>query len=204
MKKREELLAYIENNNGVIRTSEAVNAGFRKELLRELVDAGELEKETRGVYALPSRMVDTYYLLQQRCPKGVFSYGTALYFHNLSDRTPNILHLTVPQGYGTGFLKAEFPDVQFHYVYPEFVTLGVESVKTPSGHIVRAYNQERCICDLLKARRRTVHGIDAQIFSGAMSAYFQNKTKDLHKLTAYASILGVEDDLRTYTEVFLP
>lgn len=202
--KRDELLKYIKNNNGVIRASEAVKAGFRRELLRELVDAGDLEKETRGVYALPNCMVDTYFLLQQRCPKGVFSYGTALYFHNLSDRTPNVLHLTVPQGYGTGFLKDEFPNVQYHYVYPEFLNIGVETVKTPIGHMVRAYNPERCICDLLKARRSKVRGIDSQIFSGAMTGYFQSKSKDLHKLTKYASVFGVEKDLRTYTEVFLP
>ena len=204
MAKRDELLEYIKNNDGVIRTRDVVKAGFRRELLRELVNAGELEQEARGVYALPNRMIDTYYLVHQKCPKGVFSYSTALYFHELSDRTPYIMHLTVPQGYGTGFLKSEFPNIQFHYVYPEFQELGVESVKTPNGQTVYAYNPERCICDLLKARRSKKRGIDQQVFSGAMTGYFQRKNKDLLRLAQYAAIFGVEKDLRTYTEVFLP
>lgn len=204
MTKREKLLSYIREKGGTIRTKDVVAAGYRKELLRDLVDSGELERETRGVYALPNRFVDTYYLLQQRCPKGVFSYGTALYFHGLSDRTPNVLHLTLPQGYGAGFLKKDFPNVHFHYVYPEFLNFGVEEVKTPSGHTVRAYNQERCICDLLKAKRCKKRGVDSQIFAGALNGYFQSKSKDLLKLSKYAAAMGVEEDLRTYTEVFLP
>ena len=190
MAKRDELLEYIKNNDGVIRTRDVVKAGFRRELLRELVNAGELEQEARGVYALPNRMIDTYYLVHQKCPKGVFSYSTALYFHELSDRTPYIMHLTVPQGYGTGFLKSEFPNIQFHYVYPEFQELGVESVKTPNGQT--------------KARRSKKRGIDQHVFSGAMTGYSQRKNKDLLRLAQYAAIFGVEKDLRTYTEVFLP
>lgn len=203
MTRKDELLMFIKMQHGPVRTKDCVMAGFRRELLRELVESGELEKEARGIYVLPEHMVDSYYLLQQRCPKGVFSYGTALYFHGLSDRTPNVLHLTVPQGYGTVFLKKEFPNTRFHYVYPEYLTLGMEEVKTPTGLTVHAYNKERCICDLLKAKRSQKRGVDQQLFSTAMTGYFKQADKDLHRLSKYAEIFGVQEDLKRYTEVFL-
>lgn len=204
MSKQDELLEYIKSRNGTVTTSDVVAAGFRKELLRKLINAGQLEKEARGIYALPDRMVDSYYLLQQRCQKGIFSYGTALYFHDLSDRTPNVLHLTVPQGYGTAFLKRDFPNTEFHYVYNEVFELGLENVTTPSGHTVRVYNKERCICDLLRAKRSAKRGVDQQLFSGALSGYFRSKDKNLRRLTAYAEVFGVREDLDRYMEVFLP
>ena len=35
----------------------------------------------------------------------IFSYATALYFHGLSDRIPNTIHITLPHGYNATHIK---------------------------------------------------------------------------------------------------
>ncbi|MEG1345075.1 MAG: hypothetical protein RSD14_06250 [Clostridia bacterium] len=49
--------------------------------------------------------MDEYYTFQYKCPKAIFSHETALYFHDLSDRTPIIFMVTVPSNYNTRQLK---------------------------------------------------------------------------------------------------
>ena len=50
-------------------------------------------------------MEDEYLAAQYRCKKGIYSHETALYFHDLCDRTPLQFMLTFPNGYNTRILK---------------------------------------------------------------------------------------------------
>ena len=73
--------------------------------MQRMYQAGEIEKLEQGLYMDPNQMQDEYLLTQYRCKKGIFSYETALYFHDLADRTPIQLMLTIPSGYNTRLLK---------------------------------------------------------------------------------------------------
>ena len=48
---------------------------------------------------------DTYFTTQAICKKGIFSHETALYFHDLCDRTPIKFQLTVPTNYNNILIK---------------------------------------------------------------------------------------------------
>ena len=63
----------------------------------------------------------------------IYSCGTALFLHGLSDRVPRMIDVTLPQGYNASRLKKDNPDLRIHYVKPELLGLGVEEVKTPQG-----------------------------------------------------------------------
>ena len=84
-----------------------------------------------------------------------------------------------------------------HYVKKDFFHLGVIKTKTPLGSAVKCYNMERCICDIVSERKT----IDKQIFIGAMTGYFNSKDKNIRNLIKYSRILGMEDEIRKYTEV---
>ena len=77
--------------DGFLYTKDVVNAGIRKETLKRFLNDGSLVREARGIYSFPDRLNDEFVLLQARCRKGIFSYGTALYFHGMSDRFPNMI-----------------------------------------------------------------------------------------------------------------
>jgi hypothetical protein len=58
------------------------------------------------------------------------------------------------------------------------------------------YDKERCLCDMIRARRR----IDLQLYTQALKQYFAQGA-DTRKLLKYGKRLGVEDQIRTYMEV---
>ena len=51
-----------------------------------------------------------------------------------------------------------------------------------SGNTVRAYDQERCICELIKDRKK----YEVQNFQTAVKEYMAGKGKNLSRLVEYA------------------
>ena len=85
MTDHEKIIEIAKQHNNVFKTKMIVNAGIRKEKIKEMLDNGIIERIGHGFYSLSREDIDEYYEFQQRCPKGVFSYGTSAYFWNLSE-----------------------------------------------------------------------------------------------------------------------
>lgn len=201
MTRLKQLECFIADNGGSVTASEVRDARFSPSLLAVLLKNGTVERETRGVYVLADTLIDEYTTIAARWKRCVFSYGTALYLLGLSDRTPSIIDVTLPRGYNPRNLLDEYPQIRVHYVYAEVYDIGRTKLKTPTGTAVPAYDAERSICDLLKARR--TGKVDMQLFNTAITGYFKGHDRDMRKLSTYARRLGVEDDLHRYTEVLL-
>ena len=60
-------------------------------------------------------------------------------------------------------------------------------------------DKERTICDMIRYKK----DIEIQTFQTAMKEYMGGTEKNLGNLIRYAKMLGIEDDVRTYTEVML-
>ena len=183
-------------NDGIIRTCDVEEMGISRGYLKNLVDNGSLVREAKGIYTISKESPDEYYMIQNRSAKLFFSYGTALFLLGMSDRVPSIIDVTVPQGYNVSRLKKSFPTLRFHYVQPDVLLEGVTTVTTPQGYQVRIYDEERCICDLIKDKRK----IDKQLFTQAVKEYFAG-AYSARKLVKMARLFGVENDVRTYMEV---
>ena len=194
----EKIRQIAAKNSGFIETGTVVAEGIRKEVLKRLLELGELERISRGRYVLSGSIVDDYKILRMRCKSCIFSHTTALYLLGLSDRAPSQYHMTVAQGSNVTYLTREYDDLVFHYVKPSLIKLGLTSVKSPFGNTLRSYDSERTICDLLKEKDR----FDIQIVSNAFKSYFRGR-QDISKLSKYSRLLGVENLLHTYTEVLL-
>lgn len=185
-----------EKSDGLITTKEIETLGIGRYKIKDYVDEGLLVRESKGIYSVVKEMPDEYAALQKRSQKAIYSYGTALFFHGLSDRVPRTIDMTLPQGYNAGRLKKANPDLRIHYVRPEVLELGVEDLKTPQGSVVRAYNKERCICDLIKNRNK----VDKQIFTQAVKTYF-SEPYNPREIIKMARVIGVENEVRKYMEV---
>ena len=105
-------LKKLVRENGYLYTKDVTSAGIRREQLKKYLDEGSLIRESRGIYSFADSINDEFVLLQSRCKKGVFSYGTALYFHGLSDRFPQMVSMTVPKTYNVFYLKEELFHVE--------------------------------------------------------------------------------------------
>ena len=67
--------------------------GISRPMLNKYMDAGKLELIRNGLYVLAGGIADEFALLQAQSSKAIYSYGTAVYFWGLFDRTPDIYDL---------------------------------------------------------------------------------------------------------------
>lgn len=190
-------LKKIVRDNGYLYTKDVTKAGIRREYLKKYLDRGSLIRESRGIYSFADSISDEFALLQSRCKKGIFSYGTALYFHGLSDRFPQMISMTVPKNYNVFYLKEELLHVEFHRIKPSLWDLGIIEINSPQGGKIKIYNKERCICDIIRNRKRT----DPQIFAQALKGYFASKDRDNIQLIEYAKKFHIENKVQEYMEI---
>ena len=187
MSDLDKILELVNKNNCFITTKEVVKNNLNKMALKRLCDNNKLERISTGYYCLPNTFADDFYKVILKSKKAVYSHATALYLHNLSDRTPLHLDITVPRGYG-GSLQND-KNVSLHYVNKNIIDLGVELVKSPFDMKIRCYNIERTICDTIKDK----NNMDIEIYTKALKWYAEKKDKDLIKLMKYAKALNIEN-----------
>ncbi|RKM63315.1 abortive infection protein [Butyrivibrio sp. XB500-5] len=192
----ELLKSLFELHDGVITAKELAEAGFTRTLLYICLLNGWLIKESHGRYVLADNQPDEFRMIQNRSEKLIFSHGTALYLHGLSDRVPHELDITVPQGDNVSRIKRDYDNTRFHYCKKEIWGLGITEATTPQGYTVKIYDHERCICDLIKDKK----SVDTQIYSQAMREYFSGKCNP-RKIVKYAREFNIEEKVRTYMEV---
>lgn len=185
-RQTQELDRILEEGDGVITASAAAKAGISKDSFYRYVRNRGLERQSRGIYLSKDALPDEFALLQARFPKAVFSHDTALFLHSLSEREPIPLSVSVESGYNSPSLKGQ--GVRIHYVKPEWHSVGVVDVKTPDGNLVRAYDKERTICDVIRRRAN----IDVAEFNYALKSYISSKDKDLVLLSEYARAMNME------------
>ena len=185
-----------EANNGSFTTGQIEDAGISRVYLKSYVDKELLIRTGHGHYALSDSLIDEYAILQKRCHALLFSYGTALYLWGMSDRVPHSIDVSVPSGTNMSRIRKDLPDLRVHYIRKDLYEIGVAETETPMGSRVRLYDKERCICDLIRARK----DMDMQLYSGAIKEYFSNHP-NIRKLLKYGKQFGIEDKIRTYSEV---
>lgn len=186
----------LENGN-VITTKEVMELGFSKTLLTKYVQKGILERIGHGIYSFVGGMIDDMYIFSLRSDKIIFSHETALFLNGLSERTPFRHSVTIASNVSMSAEMRE--ECECYYVKPELHSLGVIERKTTFGNIVRCYNLERTICDVLRNRNR----LNEETVIGALKKYVASAEKDLNLLADYADKLRVRKILKTYLEVML-
>lgn len=193
----EKIEALLKKRNGIITTSEVEDLGINSRILTRMIERGIIERVARGIYISVDTIEDTYFTTQAICKKGIFSHETALYFHDLCDRTPIKFQLTVPSNYNNISIKNS--NYQFFYLKEELYNVGIIEMKTPYGNKVKVYDLERTICDIIRNKKK----IEIALFTDAMKRYAERKDRNSIKLHKYAKLFNVEDEVRKYLEVLL-
>jgi predicted transcriptional regulator of viral defense system len=197
MNTYEKIIYLLKVNNGIISTSDVVKLGIDRKYLSILTQKGIIERSSRGVYILPDTLEDEFYSIGARFRKGIFSHDTALFLHDLTDRTPLTFSITLPKGYNPALSPKS--SVEFFYVKREFHDIGKTKILSPHGKEITVYDMERTICDIVRSRKR----IEIQTFTDALKRYSRRKGKDLRKLMKYSEIFKIDKKIRTYMEVLI-
>ena len=192
------LIKMLEENKGILTAKMARDAKIPHEYFSLMIKKGLIEKTGKGLYSSKTTYVDEMFELQATNPKVIFSHLSALYAHDLTDRTPLKMTITVPRTQNasrliaSGMVEVKRSNEQTHL-------LGNSEVHSPAGFIIRVYNKERTICDIVKNSKN----MDQQILMDALKRYAHQKDKDLSKLMQYAKVLKTEKKVRQYLEVLL-
>lgn len=197
MGRFDDLDRFLEEGNGFLQTASVLNNGISKGTLEKYVKDRNLERVAHGVYMSEDAWPDDYYLLFLRNKRLVFSHESALYLHGFMEREPSVAMVTVPKGYNSTHIGKQ--GVKVYHAKPEWYVIGISTVRTGFGNEVQVYDRERTICDVIRCKRE----MEIQVFQTALREYMSGKEKNLGILIDYAKRLGIEREVRTYTEVML-
>lgn len=198
MKKHKELIEQIlKENDGLLTTQQITRFKIPRRCLHEMTEAGTIYRIARGIYALPDAWNDEMFILQHQFSKGIISHESALYLHSMCDRTPIKFTLTFPKGYHCEGIQKQ--DLIAKYTSSKTYELGITSIMSPCNNLIKVYDIERTLCDIIKTR----HAADIQIITQAMKNYVSSEHKDIAKLLDFAEIMGVKQKILKYMEVLL-
>lgn len=180
----EQIREQLKNSGGIITSKAIRDSGIPTTYLSRMVNNGELEHVDRGIYINSHGDYDEYYFFSKRYQVPIFSYVTALHLFDFTELIPNDIEVTVYKGYNPHSIKG---NVRVHYVSKEIYELGIVERETMFGNLVRTYDIERTICDLVKNRE----SIEAELFVKTMLRYARYEHKDLDKLYSYSKKMNV-------------
>ena len=191
-----KILKIMKKNNEIITPAQLEAKGISRVYLSRMEEEGIIERIDRGIYATKDFKYDEYYLFQLKYPKAIFSYNTALYFYEMTERTPIKMDVTVYREYN----PHRFKDlVNVYKVSKELYDLGVIEKKSPQGMKVKTYNLERTVCDIIKDK----DSIDIEIRNKAIKKCIKNKEFNASKMFEYAKKMNIYDKVKNYMEAII-
>lgn len=181
--------------NGYLTTKDITNNNIPRAYLTKLIKENKIERVSRGIYIKKNVLVDEFVVLQSKSKYAIYSNTTALYLHGFSNRIPIRYDITIKSGYKGSLQKED--NVNLFYTKNELLDLGVINYKLDSGNIIRVYDLDKTICDIIKNKKK----IDAEIFNKAVREYFYSKKKNTLKLYEYAKKMNIYNKVRDTFEV---
>ena len=140
-----KLKEFLNQNYGYIKTRDFEKLGISRPSIQGYIDKKIIRKVSRGLYIDNSLIEDEFYILQQKFSNIIFSYNTACYLLNLSDRAPYRIDVTTLNHNNIS------EDLDIHYVSKDKFNIGIIEIESPYSNPIRIYNAERCVCDILKS-----------------------------------------------------
>ena len=189
----EKLKKFLKEHNGYISSKEFEQIGISRVLIPNFVEKEIIRKVSYGLYIDNNLIEDEYYILQKRISNIVFSYNTACYLLEFSDRSPYKLDVTTITG------KHINDDLNIHYVAKDKYDLGITEIQSPYENPIKIYNAERCICDILK----NPDSVDLEVYNKIINNYFRQRHRNLITLEKYAKELNVYEKLQNIMEVLI-
>lgn len=188
-----ELREFLKKNHGYITTKEFESVGISKTLIPELIKQEIIRKVAYGIYIDNNLIEDEFYILQKRFSNIVFSYNTACYLLELSDRSPYKIEITTINHNNIN------EDLDIHYVSNDKFDVGIIEIESPYSNPIKIYNAERCICDILK----NPESVDSEVYNKIINNYFKRRDKNLGLLEEYSKLFNVHEKFKYIMEVLI-
>lgn len=181
---------------GVLRPQELDRHGIQRIYLKRLVDAGELHRIGRGLYALPDTdLTEKHSLVQasKRVPRGVVCLLSALRFHELTTQNPFEVWIAIDQKAWRPAVN--HPPLRIVHLSGKAFTSGIEEHRI-EGINVRVYSAAKTVADCFKFRNK----IGTDVALEALRDYRRKHRSGMDELWRYANLARVTRVMQPYLE----
>lgn len=185
----------MEANNGYITSKQITELGIHRMYLKIMLDKNMIEKVKKGIYIDKKSFEDGFFTFQLKYPKTIYSRFTALYFYNLTEVNPTSFDLTIDNNYHVDKINKNHSVIKCK---KDIINIGLIKTKTPFGNKVNAYDRERCICDIIRYRKK----LDLEQVKKSVKMYINDSNKDLNKLREYSKKLNVNKDVMEFIGMY--
>jgi len=181
-----KLNQFYKDKNGIFKYSDLLELGLNQRQIKNLENNKIIERVGKGIYSHKDYLLDMLKVYQMENKKLIYSHETAAYIHNLTNRFPREYSVTTESGYH--LRKAN--KLKVYYTKKSLLKLGVEEVKNASGNMIKIYDREKTICDIIRSKER----IELQVYSEVIQNYFKGKVR-INRLSKYARELGINEKM---------
>jgi predicted transcriptional regulator of viral defense system len=191
--------AVLQKIGGIIRTSDAIRAGIHPRTLYAMLEAGVVERLSRGLY----RLVDLPPLgnpdlvsVALRVPHGVICLVSALAYYELTTQVPHEIYLAVPRKAAAPTI--DFPPARIFHFSGKSYSEGIQKEKVDDIY-ARIYKPAKTISDCFKYRNKI--GLDVAL--EALKLYRESEHFSVDEVLHFARLCRVEKVMRPYLEALL-
>jgi predicted transcriptional regulator of viral defense system len=192
-------LQSIQAQGQFIRTAQALKVGIHPRTLSELLESGDLEQISRGVYRLAAQdpvSDPDLFTIAARIPQGVICLVSALAIHRITTQIPRAVEIALPRGAESP--RLDYPPIALHRFSAASFGAGIDVCEV-DGISFRVYSPEKTIADCCKFR----HQLGMDIFLEALTLYPQRHRANFALILEYAQICRVGTTIRPYLEAML-
>jgi len=188
-----------EHHSGVMRTHEALDSGIQPRTLYWMLNAGMLERFTRGVYYLASHPLPAQpdvVAVMQRVPGAVLCLISALNFHGIGTQIPREVQIALPRD--TKAPRIAQPRVRAFTMDTASFAAGVEEHlmgRTP----IRVFGIAKTVADCFKFRNK----IGQDVAIEALQEVIRSRSATPAQVLEFAEIDRVARIVRPYLEALL-
>jgi len=159
--KIEEAVKLFQENDGVMRTSELLDAGIHRRTLYHMRDEGMVKAIQRGVYQLtesePLSNPDLV-IVAKKIPEARICLISALSIHEMTDEIPHKVHIALPRS--SWQPELDYPPLKVYRFSETTINSGLQT-RTIDGIEIKIFNPAKTIADCFKFRNQI--GLDVAI-----------------------------------------
>lgn len=193
MKYENKILEIATSNNGIVTTKEVSKNKIARIYLTKLIKEKKLFRIERGIYSTSKTTLDSYYSLQNKSKKIIFSHFTSLKIQGYYKNIDTIDQLSVMQGYNA----KKFKNYKVFYNSKSNYEKGIIKFKY-KGHTLKIYDLERSVCDIIKDRNR----FEQLEYNKFINYYFNKIDLNYKKLLEYSKALRISKLVHHYLSLF--
>jgi predicted transcriptional regulator of viral defense system len=198
-KTDEKSRAVFHKFGGIVKTSDAINAGIHPRTFYEMLSEGVIEKLSRGLYrlvGLPPLGNPDLVSVSKRIPNGVICLISALSFYEITTQIPHEIYLAVSRN--SQVPQIDYPPVRIFRFSNSAYTEGIELEKV-DGMLIRMYSPAKTVADCFKYRNKI--GLDVAV--EGLKRYRETKLFNVDEMMYFAQVCRVARVMRPYLEAVL-